>query len=109
MRQIQKTISPVDGSIYVERPLATASDIERVLTAAIAAQRTWRNVLIAERKRIGHAFAGEFERRANDIALEISWQMGRPASAAPGEVRGTLERARYMIEAAPGALADLDV
>ena len=109
MRQIQKTISPVDGSVYVERPVATAGDIDRTLAAAVAAQRAWRDVPIAERARIGHAFANEFEKRGSEIALEISWQMGRPAGAAPGEVRGTLERARYMIDAAPGALADLDV
>lgn len=35
--------------------------------------------------------------------------MGRPSAYAPNEVRGTLERARFMIDAAAGALADLDV
>jgi len=109
MPEIQRTLSPVDGRVYVERPLATASDIERVLAIAVAAQRAWRGVALAERARVCHAFATEFERRGSDIALEISWQMGRPASASPGEVRGTLERTRYMIDAASGALVDLDV
>src|SRR5688500_7162534 len=35
--------------------------------------------------------------------------MGRPIRYAPNEVRGTLERARYMIDVAPRALADIDV
>jgi acyl-CoA reductase-like NAD-dependent aldehyde dehydrogenase len=35
--------------------------------------------------------------------------MGRPIRYAGNEVRGTLERARYMIDVAPEALADLDV
>ena len=39
------------------------------------------------------------------IAAEISWQMGRPVRHAPGEVRGFEERARYMLEVAPQALA----
>ena len=33
-----KTISPVDGSIYVERALASASEIDSALDAAVAAQ-----------------------------------------------------------------------
>src|SRR5205085_2808763 len=36
------------------------------------------------------------------------WQMGRPIRFAPSEVRGTLERARYMTGIAPTALADVD-
>ena len=43
------------------------------------------------------------------IAAEITWQMGRPIAQTPGEVRGFEERARHMLEVAPGALADLDV
>ena len=39
---IQQTISPIDGRIYVERPLETAASIDRALDAAQAAQRAWR-------------------------------------------------------------------
>jgi acyl-CoA reductase-like NAD-dependent aldehyde dehydrogenase len=53
-------------------------------------------------------FCAEFERRGAEIAQGLSWQMGRPIRFAPSEVRGTLERARYMIGAAATALADLD-
>ena len=42
---------------------------------------------------------------AAEIGSELSWQMGRPIRYAPNEVRGTLERARYMIGAASAALA----
>jgi hypothetical protein len=43
--------------------------------------------------------------RRADIAAEITWQMGRPLRDSPGEVRGFEERARYMLGAAPEALA----
>jgi acyl-CoA reductase-like NAD-dependent aldehyde dehydrogenase len=46
-----------------------------------------------------------FVAKTNDIAAEITWQMGRPIRYAPGEVRGFEERARYMLNAAPEALA----
>jgi acyl-CoA reductase-like NAD-dependent aldehyde dehydrogenase len=104
-----RTISPVDGSVYVERPLATTHEIDQALTRAHQAQRAWRAVSIEERARILTRFCAEFERHTEEIALELTWQMGRPIRYTPNEVRGTLERARYMIEIAPRALADVDV
>jgi acyl-CoA reductase-like NAD-dependent aldehyde dehydrogenase len=105
----QRTISPVDGRVYVERPYATHADIERALSRAVEAQCAWRKTPIAERARMAHAFADAFEKRRDQIALELTWQMGRPIRYSPNEVRGTLERARFMIDAAAGALRDIDV
>jgi len=104
---IQKTVSPVDGSVYVERMLATLDDIDHALTRARHAQREWRNLALPERAAILTRFCEEFEKSGPRIAEELTWQMGRPARYAPNEVRGTLERARYMIAIAPPALADL--
>ncbi|HXI78892.1 MAG TPA: aldehyde dehydrogenase family protein [Steroidobacteraceae bacterium] len=98
------TISPVDGRIYVERPLHTAADIDRALDAARAAQLAWSRVPLAARcDALGKA-VDAFVAKANDIAAEITWQMGRPIRHAPGEVRGFEERARHMLRVAPEAL-----
>jgi acyl-CoA reductase-like NAD-dependent aldehyde dehydrogenase len=105
---IQKTISPVDGRVYVERPLATLGEIDSALTAARKAFLSWRGSSVADRAAILTRFCNEFEKRGAQIAEELTWQMGRPARFAPSEVRGTLERARHMIAIAPTALADLD-
>jgi acyl-CoA reductase-like NAD-dependent aldehyde dehydrogenase len=106
---IQKTVSPVDGRVYVERPLATSEEINETLSKARHAFVEWRNTSIAERTSILTRFCDEFESRRDKIAEELTWQMGRPARYAPNEVRGTLERARHMIAIAPQALEDLDV
>lgn len=103
-----RTLSPIDGRIYVERPFASAREIEQALDQACEAQRAWRAVSVANRAQILLRFCEEFERRGEQIALELTWQMGRPIRYAPNEVRGTLERARYMIEIAASSLADLD-
>jgi acyl-CoA reductase-like NAD-dependent aldehyde dehydrogenase len=103
-----RTISPIDNSVYVERPLATAAEIEAAVVHASEAQRRWRSVSVAERAKVLMRFCEEFERRTEEIALELTWQMGRPIRYAPNEVRGTLERARYMIDIAAKALADID-
>src|ERR1700678_1632281 len=100
-----KTISPVDGRIYVERPLQTAADIDRDLDAAHTEQRHWAALPLATRRDILTKAVDAFVAQANDIATEISWQMGRPIRHSPGEIRGFEERARYMLGVAPAALA----
>ncbi|MGE0521183.1 MAG: aldehyde dehydrogenase family protein [Candidatus Binatia bacterium] len=108
MTTIQRTVSPVDGRVYVERPLATPGDIDAALTAARTTLTSWRATPVAERAAILTRFCDEFEKRGARIAEELTWQMGRPVRHAPGEVRGTLERARYMIAIGPGSLVDID-
>jgi acyl-CoA reductase-like NAD-dependent aldehyde dehydrogenase len=103
-----KTISPVDGRVYVERAPASAAEIDATLQRAHSAQRHWRALPIAERAALMQRFCAEFEARGAQVATELSWQMGRPIRYAPNEVRGTLERARYMIGIAGAALADVD-
>lgn len=104
----QRTISPVDGSVYVERPLANHDEINEKLRVARRAFAAWRGTSLAERTAVLTRFCDEFEKRGPAIAEELTWQMGRPRRYAPNEVRGTLERARYMIGIAPEALADVD-
>ncbi|HEX6637648.1 MAG TPA: aldehyde dehydrogenase family protein [Steroidobacteraceae bacterium] len=105
--KIQKTISPVDGQVYVERPLATAAQTDETLRTARRAFAAWRNTPLHERAAVLTRFCTEFEKRGALIAKELTWQMGRPARYAPNEVRGTLERARHMIAIAPEALGDV--
>ncbi len=105
---VQKTITPVDGSVYVERELADAAAIDATLSKAVEAQRAWRSIPVAGRADICRRFCTAFEERRDGIALELTWQMGRPIRYTANEVRGTLERARYMIDIAGDALADVD-
>jgi len=103
-----KTITPVDGTVYCERPLADEAELEALLARAVDAQRAWRDTDVAARAAICRRFCDLFESKRDAIALELTWQMGRPIRYAPNEVRGTLERARYMIDIAAESLADID-
>ncbi|MEO8166407.1 MAG: aldehyde dehydrogenase family protein, partial [Betaproteobacteria bacterium] len=94
MTDIQKTLSPVDGRVYVERPLATDTQIQQTLELARAAQARWQQVTLSRRAEIVGRFIDAFVARKQSIAEEISWQMGRPLAQSPGEVRGFEERAR---------------
>src|SRR5271156_2760678 len=105
MTETLKTISPVDGRIYVERPLESAAGINRALDSAQRAQIAWAALPLAARCEMLAKAVDAFVAKTNDIAAEITWQMGRPIRYTPGEVRGFEERARYMLNAAPQALA----
>ena len=106
----QKTITPVDGSVYVERALASGKQIEGALARAVKAQKAWKQVPVAERAAVCRRMAEWCVSRAGQLAEELSWQMGRPVSQTPGELkRGFHERAMYMCDIAEQALADVAV
>ncbi|MGO1120078.1 aldehyde dehydrogenase family protein [Rhodovibrionaceae bacterium A322] len=107
MSALLRTITPVDSSVLVERPLASASDIDAALEKAVAAQKKWRATPLAERQALMTAAVDAFLSKTDEIAEELTRQMGRPISQAPGEMGGFEERARHMIAIAPDALADV--
>ncbi len=107
-RRVLRCISPVDGSVRVERPLASESEIAANLERARRAQRRWRRLPVAERAAACSRLVDAFVAKAPEIAAEITWQMGRPIRHSPNEVRGFEERARYMIGVAEQVLAPIE-
>jgi acyl-CoA reductase-like NAD-dependent aldehyde dehydrogenase len=107
-RKLHQTISPIDGSVYAEFELASAADIDTALDRATRAQRSWRDVPIDERAVMCRRAVASMVARADQLATELTWQMGRPLAQSPMEIRrGFEERANYMIAIAGEALADM--
>jgi acyl-CoA reductase-like NAD-dependent aldehyde dehydrogenase len=102
-----KIISPVDNSVYAERPFSSAAEIQATLERAHAAQKMWRSVPLAERLKIASAFVDAMVADKVRVADLLAWQMGRPISQGQGEMRGFNERARHMIAIAEESLADV--
>jgi len=109
MSNTLQTISPIDGSVYVERSFANTDDIQMALEKASSAQQAWKKTPLAERKAICSRATDAFVAKKDEIAHEITWQMGRPIGSAAGEVAGTEERARKMIELADQGLATIKI
>lgn len=108
MSTLQTTISPVDGSVYVQRELADAQHIERTLQTAVSSQQAWKHTSIAERAAICERMVQYMLDHVDTVAYEITMQMGRPIRYSPFEIkRGFQERARYMASIAPQQLADI--
>src|SRR5437868_6382994 len=108
--QVQRTITPIDGSLYAERPLASAREIDAALERAAAAQRQWRQVPVGERSAIVRRMVAWCAAHADKLGEELTWQMGRPIAYTPNEIRrGFQERALHMCSIAESALADVRV
>jgi len=106
----QRTVTPVDGSVYVERELASARAIEGALDAAVGAQAHWKRLPVPERAAIVRGMVEWCVARADELGTELAWQMGRPRAQSPNEIRrGFQERALYLCGIAEEALADLKV
>lgn len=96
--------SPVDGSIYAERPVASEAEIDGAVARARAAQEEWTRTSIAERGTYLLAFLEALLAMNDEIVPELAWQMGRPVRYG-GEKGGVEERTRYMVALAEKALA----
>ena len=109
MSATQKTISPIDDSLYVERRYAEPALIRTSLEKAKKAQTIWNKISLGERKAICSRAVDAFVANKAQIAQELCWQMGRPIRYAAGEVNSFADRARYMISIADEALASVQV
>ncbi|MFN3581068.1 MAG: aldehyde dehydrogenase family protein [Pseudomonas sp.] len=104
-----QTITPVDGSVYVERPLASAEQVQAALDLAVKAQKRWKAVALPERLALTRRAIEAFSAREAELAEELCWMMGRPIRYAAGEIKGFVERASYMADIAETALADIQL
>jgi acyl-CoA reductase-like NAD-dependent aldehyde dehydrogenase len=105
-----RTVTPIDGSVLVERPLASDEQIETALARAVEAQRRWREVPVAERAAICSRAIEWTVARADELGAELTSQMGRPIAHSPFELKkGFQERGKHMAGIAASALADIEV
>ncbi|MER8423718.1 aldehyde dehydrogenase family protein [Mesorhizobium sp. M1403] len=103
MTETVKIKSPIDGSIYAERPLATDQAIGAAVERAKAAQEKWAQTPVVERGKYMLAMLEALVAMSDEIVPEIAWQMGRPVRYG-GEFGGVRERVSYMVEIAEAAL-----
>jgi acyl-CoA reductase-like NAD-dependent aldehyde dehydrogenase len=102
---VVRITSPVDGSTVAEIPYATDATVDETFRSTRTAAREWAQTALDDRRALVGRFVDEMCAMTADIVDELAVQMGRPVRFGPGELRGFAERANYMIEVAPRALA----
>ena len=106
MSNTLKCISPIDGSVYLERPVLSLDAARAVCAQAASAQAAWAARPLAERIALVRAAVAEVGKTTDRMAVELAHQMGRPVRYG-GEFSGFNERASYMADIAEDALAPM--
>jgi len=106
MTKTLKCISPIDGSVYLQRPVLSLDAADKVAAAARKAQADWAARPIAERIELVRAGVAEVGKTTDRMAIELAHQMGRPVRYG-GEFGGFEERAGHMADIAEAALAPI--
>ncbi|GGH49924.1 aldehyde dehydrogenase family protein [Frigidibacter albus] len=108
MTKMIQCISPVDGSIYAERPALPLAEAEAAVARARAAQKDWAALPLATRIEKVKAGVEALNGMKDRIVEELAWQMGRPTRFG-GEFGGVNDRTTYISEIAAEALAPMVV
>ena len=103
-----KCISPIDGSVFAERPVASREQAFDAVARARKAQSDWAGLALEERIRLVRAGVARLGEMTGEVVPELARMMGRPIRYG-GEFRGTEERASYMADIAADALKPLVV
>ncbi|WP_377844773.1 aldehyde dehydrogenase family protein [Bosea sp. UC22_33] len=99
-----RCVSPVDGSVYAERPALSLDDAKTVVARARKAQKAWAKRPLDERIALVLKGVARLNEMGQEVVTELAWQMGRPVKYG-GEFKGFNERSNYMASIAGEALA----
>lgn len=108
MTKTLKCISPIDGSIYAQRPVLSQAEAEAAVARAKVAQADWAARPIEERVALVRAGVARIGEMNDEIVQELAWQMGRPTRYG-GEFGGFNERASHMADIAVESLKPIIV
>ena len=98
---------PFTGENATSVPVADEATIGKTLDRAREAARAVRKLSVEERIALCDRALTAFEARAEEIAKDVTKQMGKPLSQSRGEVKGMAGRWRHMMEIAKESLADI--
>lgn len=103
-----RCISPVDGSVYAERPAMNFDDAKAAIGRARKAQKEWVRRPLEERVSLVLKGVARLNEMTEDVVKELAWQMGRPVRYG-GEFKGFNERSNYVADIAASSLAPIVV
>ena len=99
-------ISPINDKIYKTFVYSSKKEIDAVISSASRAQEFWFDIGLSKRKEYISKFLDVIESLKEEIASELTWQIGRPISFTMGELNTFRQRADYLVEVADKALED---
>ncbi|KAF9377402.1 hypothetical protein CPB97_010219 [Podila verticillata] len=101
--------TPVDSTVFATVKISNTEQVQAAVERASKAQKAWKKVPVRERVALGRKFLEILSSRKDELAKELTMQMGRPLRYTPGEIKGTQDRGTYMVDVAEEALKDVEI
>lgn len=102
-------VTPVDSTTYATVQISSSEQVQAAVEKAAKAQKSWKKTPLKQRVEMGRRFLEVFGTRKDELAKELTMQMGRPLRYTPGEIKGTQDRGKYMVDVAEEALKDEEI
>ncbi|KAJ9662418.1 hypothetical protein H2201_006127 [Coniosporium apollinis] len=102
------TISPITNKPILTRNGLTDADLQALPKTATEAFKSYKNTPLSERQRIVKAALQLLNKRQDELANELTEQMGRPIAYTAKEITTAVARGEYLLKISGDALADTD-
>ncbi|KAI2786868.1 hypothetical protein POX_g09264 [Penicillium oxalicum] len=102
-----RTINPATHEIIFDQPGTSVEEARKIAITSKQAFQSWRTVSLEERISIVKRALQIIDSRIDELAKELTIQMGRPIRYCAGEIKTAALRAEHMIKIAKESLADL--
>ncbi|RFU78769.1 hypothetical protein TARUN_3475 [Trichoderma arundinaceum] len=106
--EVINTISPNTNEVVITRNGATPADLELLPQVATEAFLKFRKTTLKERQDIVRKFLDGLDKRQDELALELTTQMGRPIAYTAKEVTTAIKRAEYLLKLSDEVLKDVE-
>ncbi|PSR75754.1 Aldehyde/histidinol dehydrogenase, partial [Coniella lustricola] len=106
--EVITTISPNTNEPIVTRNGISAGDLQQLPQTAADAFKTWSKTTLAERQDIVKKALQWLSSHEDELALELTTQMGRPINYTGKEVSTAVKRGEYLIKISDDTLKDTE-
>ncbi|KAK5658264.1 hypothetical protein OQA88_2239 [Cercophora sp. LCS_1] len=106
--EVITTISPTTNEAILTRNGISAQELEQLPEIATIAFRSWRTTSLADRQIIIKKALKLLAEKQDDLALELTVQMGRPIAYTAKEIATAVKRSEYLLKISHEVLKDTD-
>ncbi|KAI0134943.1 aldehyde dehydrogenase [Daldinia grandis] len=106
--EVLTTISPTTNEPILTRNGVTTSELEEIPKIAAEKFQSWRQTSLTDRQIIVKKALKLLEKKKDDLAEELTVQMGRPIAYTGVEITTAIKRADYLVKISEETLKDTD-
>ncbi|KAI1463042.1 aldehyde dehydrogenase [Daldinia caldariorum] len=106
--EVLTTISPTTNEPILTRNGVTPVELEEIPKIAVEKFQSWRQTSLKDRQAIVKKALQLLEKKKDDLAQELTVQMGRPIAYTGAEIATAVKRANYLVKISEDTLKDTD-